>query len=78
MSRPTRHDCGCTSTDRAWVTMCDKHRAEHAELHARAANEHDAQERTDARVTAVATPKAGVNPEGCDRPSGLYTAQVQP
>lgn len=31
MSRPTRHDCGCTSTDRAWVTMCDKHRAEHAD-----------------------------------------------
>lgn len=58
--------------------MCDAHRAEHAERHERAAIEHDAQERTAARVTAVATPKAGVNPEGCDRPSGFYSAQVRP
>jgi len=40
MSRPTRHPCGCTSNDRAWVSLCDKHRAEHAELHERAAREH--------------------------------------
>lgn len=40
MSRPTRHPCGCTSNDRAWLSMCDAHRAEHTELHERAAREH--------------------------------------
>lgn len=44
MSRPIREECGCTRTDRAWVTMCAKHKAEHAELHELAARDHAAQQ----------------------------------
>jgi len=44
VSRPIREECGCTRTDRAWVTMCAKHKAEHAELHELAARDHAAQQ----------------------------------
>ena len=37
--RDTREPCGCRHNGTQWVEECDAHRAEHAELHRRAADE---------------------------------------
>jgi hypothetical protein len=34
--RPTKEDCGCRSNEREWLELCQAHRAEHDERHARA------------------------------------------
>lgn len=35
-------ECGCKQTETAWVQLCERHKAETAELHARAQREHQA------------------------------------
>jgi hypothetical protein len=31
--RPQPDECGCTHNGHAWLKLCDKHEAEHAEFH---------------------------------------------
>lgn len=40
--KPKAFECGCTYTYHAWVTVCERHKAETRELHERAMREYRA------------------------------------
>lgn len=58
-----KQECGCVHDGHAWLGMCGAHRAEHDELHARAARDRMARAESDFTPTPEYAALAGVRRE---------------